>query len=292
MNQLNSIMRRHQNWMKFSAALIYAIAVAVAMNFFWEPGKIYASGITGFAQLLHTVSVRFLPVHVSISLLIFLLNVPLLILAWFKIGHFFTIFTVVAVISSSLMIKWVPMTPLINNPIICALFGAIINGAGTGLALRSDISTGGLDIIGIVLNKKTGKSIGTINIIFNTFIILAAAFMYGWPNAFYSAISIFINGRMMDLVYSRQQKLQVMIVTNQSRRVINTIQQRLRRGITIVHDAEGAYHHEEKTVLFTVISRYEMHELEEAMHDADPYAFASITNAVKIIGQFYEKERK
>lgn len=292
MEQIDKILQRHQNWVKFSAALIYAIAVAVAMNFFWEPGKIYASGITGFAQLLHTVSVRFLPFHISISALIFLLNVPLAILAWFKIGHFFTIFTVIAVISSSLMIKWIPLNPLINNPIICALFGAIINGAGTGLALRSDISTGGLDIIGIVLNKKTGKSIGTINIIFNTFIVLAAAFMYGWPNSFYSAISIFVNGRMIDVVYSRQQKLQVMIVTNQAQHVIDVIQQHLRRGITIIHDAEGAYRHETKTVLFTVISRYEMHEFEKAMRTADPYAFVSITNAVKIIGRFYEKERK
>ena len=79
MEQIDKILQRHQNWVKFSAALIYAIAVAVAMNFFWEPGKIYASGITGFAQLLHTVSVRFLPFHISISALIFLLNVPLAI---------------------------------------------------------------------------------------------------------------------------------------------------------------------------------------------------------------------
>ena len=122
--------------------------------------------------------------------------------------------------------------------------------------------------------------------------MLAAAFMYGWPNAFYSAISIFVNGRMIDIVYSRQQKLQVMIVTNQAQHVIDVIQQHLRRGITIIHDAEGAYRHETKTVLFTVISRYEMHEFEKAMRTADPYAFVSITNAVKIIGRFYEKERK
>ena len=95
----------------------------------------------------------------------------------------------------------------------------------------------------------------------------------------------------MDSLYTRQQRLQVMIVTARPRQVVNEIQNSMRRGITIVHDAEGAFHHEEKTILFTIISRAEMYDLEQAMRHSDPYAFVSITDSVKILGHFMSRKR-
>lgn len=186
------------------------------------------------------------------------------------------------------MIKSLQPITLTHDPIICALFGAAINGFGTGLALKNGISTGGLDILGLTIRKHTGKSVGTINIIFNAFIVLAAGAVYGWPYAFYSALGIFVNARVMDMVYTRQQKMQVMIVTNKPKSVIDCIQNHMRRGITIVHGAEGAYKHDSKTILFTVISRYEQPELRQAMTESDPHAFVSIAENVHIMGHFYE----
>jgi uncharacterized membrane-anchored protein YitT (DUF2179 family) len=288
MDEFQQIVRRHQLATRASTAFLYSICVSVAMNFFWEPGKIYASGITGFAQLLATITKRFLPFTLSTPILLFLLNLPLFVLAWRQIGKRFTFFTFLAVVFSSIMMKVMPITELTFDPIICAIFGGVVNGFGTGFALKNGISTGGLDIIGLVLRKKTGRSIGTINITFNIFIVLAAGFVFGWPHAFYSALSIFVNGKVMDMVYTRQQKMQVMIVTDQPRNVIDHIQNRMRRGITIVHDAEGAYQHDAKTILFTVISRYEMHDLQVAMQESDPRAFVSISDTIKILGHFYE----
>lgn len=288
MDDLQRVMRRHQYTAKVSTAFLYSICVSIAMNFFWQPGNIYASGITGFAQLLSTLSGRIFSVSISIPILLFLLNLPLFVLAWRQISHRFTIFTFIAVVFSSVMMKMIPITQITFDPIICAIFGGVVNGFGTGLALKNGISTGGLDIIGLVIGKRTGKSIGTINISFNAFIVIAAGFVFGWPYAFYSALSIFVNGKVMDMVYTRQQKMQVMIVTDKPRKVIDHIQNRMRRGITIVHDAEGAYQHDEKTILFTVISRYEMHDLQAAMRDSDPKAFVSISDTVKIMGHFYE----
>ncbi len=113
-------------------------------------------------------------------------------------------------------------------------------------SLKNGISTGGLDILGIAIRRKTGRSIGTINIAFNSLIILAAGFLYGWPHAFYSAIGLVVNARVMDMTYTRQQLMQVMIITDRPKTVIDSIQNHIRRGITIVHDAEGAYHHDTK----------------------------------------------
>ena len=94
----------------------------------------------------------------------------------------------------------------------------------------------------------------------------------------------------MAAVYTRQQKMQVMIVTTKPNSVVDCIQSHLRRGITIVHGAEGAYRHDAKTILFTIISRYEIPDLQEALNESDPKAFVSITENVHTIGHFYEPE--
>lgn len=288
MDDVSKLMRRHTYLTKASMSLTYGILVSIAVNFFWDPGHIYSSGVTGFAQLLNTISSRAFPFTISTGLGLFLLNIPLLFLAWRAIGHEFTIFTVITVFLSSFMIQLLHPVPLTHDPIICAIFGGAVNGFGTGLALKNSISTGGLDILGIVIRQRTGKSIGTINMAFNALIVIAAGFAYGWPYAFYSVLSLIVNARVMDMTFTKQQRMQVMIITNRPNTVIDSVQNHLRRGITIVHNAEGAYRHDAKTILFTVISRYEMNELEEALLESDPNAFASISDSVKILGRFYE----
>jgi len=94
----------------------------------------------------------------------------------------------------------------------------------------------------------------------------------------------------MDMVYTRQQLLQILIVTGRPKSVTDSIQNHLRRGITIVHDVEGAYKHDEKALLITVISRYEMYELQEAMEESDDKAFVSVTEIKQVMGHFYEPE--
>ncbi|MFC6296012.1 YitT family protein [Lactiplantibacillus daoliensis] len=290
MTDFQQLTRRHRDVTKASTAFIYAILVSVAMNFFWTPGHIYSSGITGLAQLINSLLGKFSPIQLSTALLLFLLNVPMFIIAWRQIGHRFTVFTFLAVALSSIMIKVVAPEGLTHDPIICAIFGGAVNGFGTGTALKNGISTGGLDIIGIVLRRKTGRSIGTINMAFNSIIVIAAGFVYGWPYAFYSALGLLVNGRVIDMTYTRQQKMQVMIITSRPNTVIDSVQNRIRRGVTIVHNAEGAYKHDDKTILFTVITRYEMSELTAAMSESDPHAFVSISDTVKILGRFYEPE--
>ncbi len=288
MDDVQRILRRHQYLAKASTAFMYGIMVSIAMNFFWTPGKIYSSGFTGLSQLINTLSGRFLPFSISPSIGLFVLNIPFFILAWKQIGHQFTCFTILTVFLASFMIKSLHPVYLTNDPMICAIFGGVVNGFGTGMSLKNEISTGGLDILGIVIRRKTGRSIGTINIAFNIFIITAAGFTYGWPYAFYSAIGIVVNAKAIDFAYTRQQRMQVLVVTDHPKTVIDSIQNHIPRGITIIHGAEGAYKHDEKTILFTTISRYELSELQEALDESDEHAFASVTEASTILGHFYE----
>ena len=289
MNELEKIARRYRNIAKLSFALIYALCVSVAVNVFWNPGKIYGSGITGLAQLISTISQHWLPFTIGVPVLYATLNLPLLILSWKKIGHEFTFYTIVAVILSTILLHIIPPVEVKFDPIICAIFGGLFNGVGTGLALKNEMSTGGLDIISIVLRKKLGKSVGTINIAFNILVVLGAGCLFGWVQALYTILSIFVNGRVIDSLYTRNQKLQVIIVTSHPDKVITEIQNEMRRGITIVHDVEGAYQHSSKTMLFTVISQYELPLFRQALQNSDPYAFVSITEAKLIMGRFYQE---
>lgn len=290
MDQLDKFNRRYNLLSKISASFFYSITVAVALNFFWQPGHMYSSGITGFAQLINTLSERFLPLTLSTSEMYFALNLPLLLLAWFKIGHKFTFFTVMTVILGSLMMHAIQPLNMHVDPLVCAIFGGMINGLGTGFALKNGISTGGLDIIGIIIRRKTGASYGKVSILINLVIIIAAGFVFGWNRALYSALTIFINGRVIDAIYTQHQKLQVTIITEQSQAIVDGIQEKMHRGITIFHDVEGAYSHSEKKVLITVIDRYDMYDILQIVKKSDPYAFMSVTEVERVYGSFKEQE--
>lgn len=252
----------HDYATRLSVAVVYAFLAAIAVNFFYQPGHIYSSGATGFAQILTTLSDRVVGFTVPVSITLFLINVPLFFLAWFKIGHKFTIFTFITVFLTSFFIHIIPQTTLTKDPIICAIFGGAIMGVGIGFALKNGLSSGGLDILSIVIRKRTGSSVGSISIIFNVMIMLMAGILFSWQYMFYSALAIFMSGKLTDALYTKQRKMQVMIVTKCPERVINSIQDHMRRGITIINEAEGAYKHDKQTVLFTVVTRFELPLLE------------------------------
>ncbi|MTD42315.1 DUF2179 domain-containing protein [Erwinia sp. CPCC 100877] len=275
---------------KLSVSIVYAILASVAMNFFYQPGNIYSSGITGLAQILTTLSTKLVGFKIPVSITLYLLNVPLFFVAWLKIGKKFTVFTFLTVTLTSIFMQIVPQTVLSNDPIICAIFGGAVMGSGIGFALKNGLSSGGLDIFSITIRKKTGRSVGSISMYFNGLIIFVAGYLFGWQYMFYSALSIFVSGKVTDAVYTKQKKMQVMIITKNPDDVVEGIQNKMRRGITIIHEAEGAYRHDKQTLLLTVVTRFELPALEAAMKEADPSAFVSISDNVKILGRFYEEE--
>ncbi|GEB28901.1 YitT family protein [Enterococcus casseliflavus] len=275
---------------KLSFSIVYALLASIAVNFFYQPGNIYSSGITGVAQIITTISREGIGFYIPLSLALLLLNVPLFFLGWFKIGHKFTIFTGITVLLTSLFVQILPEETVTTDPMICAIFGGAINGVGIGYALKNGLSSGGLDFVSIAIRKRTGKTIGSISIFFNIVILFAAGILFGWQYALYSAIAIFVSGKVTDAVFTKQKKMQVTIITRNPEEVIQTIQKHMRRGITIINEAEGAYKHDKQTVLLTVVTRFELPMLRSAMKEADPKAFVSIAENVQILGRFYEEE--
>ena len=221
-------------------------------------------------------------------MLVLFFNAPLLAIAWCKIDRDFALMTVCTVFLSSVMMKVVPVVTLTTDPVICAVFGGVLHGFSVGLTLNDDFSTGGLDILGILVKRMTGKSIGRFFIFFNVSLQLVAGMIFGWPYAFYSAISFFISGRMVDYVNLKQRRVQLLVVTEKAEGVIATLQCALQRGITVINDVEGGFDHQQKKLLLLVISQKELKTVEGMIQSVDNQAFVSVASGVSANRPFYE----
>lgn len=275
---------------KISASVLYGLLSAIAVNCFFQPGHVYSSGVTGLAQILTALSQRLLGFTVPVSVTFYAINLPLLILAWYKIGHKFTIFTFITVSMSSMFIQLMPEVTLTNDPIINALFGGVVMGTGIGTALRSNISSGGTDIVSLTIRKMTGRNVGNISFMVNGTIMMIAGLTFGWKYALYSMITIFVSSRVTDAVFTKQKRMQATIITSHPQCVIDKIHTELNRGVTILNEAEGTYSHEKKAVLITIITRAEYRDFKAIMKETDPSAFVSVADNVHIIGRFVEEE--
>ena len=275
---------------KLSASVVYAILSAVALNFFFQPGHVYSSGITGLAQIFTTLSYKLLGHNIPVSITLYLLNIPLLVLAWLKIGKRFTIYTVLTVTLSSIFIHIIPEFTLTPDPISNARFGGAGMGAGIGYALRSGISSGGTDIISLYIRKKTGRQVGNISLLFNGVIVILAGILFGWQYMFYSLLTIFVSSRVTDAIYTKQRKMQATIITKHPVEITQALHHRLHRGVTVVNSAEGGYTKVTMTILITIITQAEYQEFKYIMKEVDPAAFVSVAENVKVLGRFVEDQ--
>jgi len=277
------------NSKKIIIAMVYGFFAAVSVNLFLIPAKTYSSGVTGIAQLL-TSLVSYMGGSLSVAMLVFILNVPLLILAWFKINHQYAIFSIVAVFTSVLFLKVIPVPvhPIVTERFAGALFGGALIGLGVGLCFKAGFSTGGTDVIVTLVGRLTGKRVGVVNNIINGMIILAAGIFFGWGAALYSIVEIFVSSLLMDYIYIQQQKVTVTIFTKRP----EELKKRMRdfiHGATEL-DGTGLYTNQETTVIMTVVSKYDLTELKRVVKDADPNAFVNIQSTMNLWGKFENVE--
>ncbi|GAP03576.1 YitT family protein [Fructobacillus tropaeoli] len=268
-------------------ALFYAIMLSLALNYFWLPGHVYSSGFTGLAQLVDTLTGG----KINVAWAIALVNMPLLLLAWFTLSKRFAIFTAMAVLLSAAFVPlFATKTVLTPDPLINAIFGGGINGMAVGTALRCGVGTGGLDIIGMELKHQFRMKVGSVNLAFNALIMVGAGLTYGWQYALYSIIGVVVSAHFIDLFYTHQQQIQEMIVTNKPEEMTDTIQNKMRRGVTIIDSAHGGYTGRDRSILLTVVTQHELPELRHAIKEVDPNAFYSESKVEYTGGRFYEPE--
>ncbi|KQL18640.1 YitT family protein [Cytobacillus solani] len=266
---------------KIFVVLIGALLGAISMNFFLIPANIYASGFTGVAQLLSSI----LGGHASTGVLLFLLNIPVTILGWREVGKSFTLYSFISVFAMSFFLEIIPIKHFSEDILLNAVFGGVIAAVGVGMTLKWGASTGGMDIITMVLSRMKDKPIGTYFFTLNSIIIITAGALYGWEKALYTIVTLYASTRVIDAIHTRHVKVTAMIITNKSEEMKKMIHERLIRGITTV-PAKGAFSNESKEMMIVVITRYELFELERIIKEIDPHAFTNIVQTVGIFGSF------
>jgi uncharacterized membrane-anchored protein YitT (DUF2179 family) len=270
---------------KIAIVSIGALLNAVGLNLFLIPADVYASGFTGVAQLLSGVLDEHSPIYLSTGVLLFLLNIPVGILGWMKVGKSFTFYSTVSVILTTLFLILLPEARFSEDILLNAVFGGVISAIGIGITLKYGASTGGLDIIAMVLAKWKDKPVGTYFFILNAIIILTAGALNGAEKALYTLVTLYVTTRVIDTIHTRHEKLTVMIVTKKSDLLKKAIYSRMKRGITTV-PAKGAFTNEEKDMMIIVITRYELYYLEKIISEVDPDAFTNIIQTTGVLGLF------
>lgn len=264
--------------------IVGAILNAISLNMFLIPAKVYASGFTGVSQLFSSLleNTAF-PISTGILYLIF--NIPVTVLGWMKVGRSFTIYSFLSVLMITFFLEIIPITVVSTDILLNAVFGGVIAALGVGLTLKYGASTGGLDIIAMVLSRMKNKPIGGYFFILNGLIIMAAGFLFGWEKALYTLVALYVSSRVIDAVHTRHEKLTAMIVTKKGKEIQEAIHGRMVRGITII-PAKGAFSNHDKEMLMIVITRYELYDLELVLKEVDPNAFTNIIHTQGIYGFF------
>lgn len=270
---------------KIIVVIVGAFIFSFSMNFFLIPAGVYSSGFSGLSQLLSRLFNEYLNITISVGVWLFLLNIPVTILGWRKVGKFFTLYSFLSVIVSSFFLNIIPIQKLSDDILLNAVFGGVIGAIGIGMTLREGASTGGMDIIAVYLSRVIEGSVGKFTMILNSFIILSAGFLFGWEKSLYTLVVLFSSSKVIDLIHTQSQKLTAMIVTENSYNLKKAILSRLTRGVTIV-PAHGAYSESGKDMLITVISRYELYELRKIIQEVDSKAFTNILQTDSVIGLF------
>ncbi|MCM3442420.1 YitT family protein [Metabacillus halosaccharovorans] len=274
--------------MKIIVVIIGAFLNAVGLNMFLIPANVYASGFTGIAQLLSSILEEYTPFFISTGVLLLLLNIPVAILGWLKVGRSFTLYSFFSVAATTVFLGIVPLHSFSGDILLNTVFGGVIVAVGVGITLKYGASTGGLDIIAMILSRMKDKPVGTYFFLFNSIIILTAGLLYGWEKALYTLVALYVSTRVIDAIHTRHAKLTAMIITKKADSLKAAIHSRLVRGITMI-PAKGAFTNEPRDMLIIVITRYELYDLEKIIKEEDPNAFTNIVQTTGIFG-FFRKE--
>ncbi|MGN7387663.1 YitT family protein [Sporosarcina sp. SAFN-015] len=265
-----------------------SLLMAISLNFFLINANVYASGFSGAAQLVSSILFDQLGISVSTGILLFLFNIPVFILGWFRVGRGFTIYSIISVVFTTIFLEILPVLSLSSDIILNAVFGGVIAGVGVGISLKLGASTGGMDIVAMVLSRLQDKPIGTYFLLLNGIIIVLAGILYEPENALYTMVALYVTTSVIDMIHTRHEKVTAMIITHKAEELQQAIHQKMVRGITIV-PAKGAYSKEDKNMLYLVITRYELYDLEKIINEVDPQAFTNIVQTVGIFG-FFRRE--
>ncbi len=279
---------------KISAFNVLMLTVAGMVNscgvtIFLQPVQLYDSGISGTSMLLSQIT----PEWMSLSNFLILLNVPLFLWGTKKQGILFTVYAVYSVavysICAHLTMYVLPVNTQFASPLagqdllLCALFGGMISGAGSGIALRYGGAMDGIDIIAAMFAKGFGLSVGSFVMIYNVILyIICGMVIHSWILPLYSIVTYMAALKTVDFIVDGIDRAKcAMIVTVRPKEVSDLLSESFGQGSTIV-DAVGGFSGQKKAIVYFVVNRFQVTRMKNLVRDVDKTAYISLTEVADV----------
>ena len=290
--ETNTLKIFNWGWYKFLKCILGIFITSLAINLFIVPNNLYTGGILGVSQLIRTLlkSIFNIDTNFDISSIIYyVINIPLFLIAYKRISKTFFARTLFAVTINSLFLFLIPIpkVPLINDVLANVLIGGILEGLGVGMALSTGSSTGGTDIIGIAFSQKFKKfTVGNMNLLFNIIVYCFCGIKYGIETMIYSILCTMFESIEIDRQHTQNICSESFVLTKKNpEKMIEFINNELKRGATY-WDAIGGYTKTKTYIVYTVLSKYERMRLERHLKEFDENAFMVGDDGVEIKGSF------
>lgn len=282
---LKERIKKHNFILLTIAGLINAFGVTV----FLTPVKLFDSGISGTSMLLSQIT----PSTFSLSFFLIVLNVPLFLFGLKKQGWPFTIYSLYTVIVYSLgawlITDILPIdvnlaSPLAGNDLLlCALFGGLISGIGSGLTIRYGGAIDGIEVMAVIFAKRLNVTVGTFVMVYNVILyIISGIVIHNWILPLYSIVTYGAALKTIDfIVEGLDRNKAVMIITNMAEDIGDALSYTFGSGYTAL-PAIGGYSGHEKTAIYFVVNRFEIARMKDIVHEVDPHAYITITEVADV----------
>lgn len=280
-------MKNNRHMIDIVYTIIGSIIVGLSYNFFLLPAQIAAGGISGISTILYEV------MHIKPYIIQFAFNVPIFIAGWIILGRAFSLKTMIATFVVPFTIFLTdPLVKLgIHNALLGALYGGIVLGIGLGIVYRGNGSTGGTATLAQIVKKYTKFSSGFCQMLVDAIVVIISAVVFDLELALYALISIYVTSKVIDIVQlqTMDNKL-VFIITDHEDQIVQLVHDTVNRGVTTVN-AFGAYHKNEKSILFSVMEQQEAIYFKQVISREDPNSFVIFLNTSDIIGRGFSSEK-
>jgi len=265
-----------------AGALIYSFGIKAIVYHH----KFITGGLYGFALLMYHETQLFSP-----AIWFFSLNVPLFLISWFYISRRFFFYSLYAMVFVSLATHFMQVNLVIHDQLYAAVAGGMICGTGSGVILRSLGSGGGLDVIGVVLNRKFNIGIGKVIMAFNVLLFILVVTQMGMDLFVASVILVFISASALDYVLSLfNQKKIVYVISDKNKDIAKTILEDLHSQATFIK-AKGAFSGRDRDILMSITNNIQLKRLEESVFTVDPKALFIVENTFNVIGSVFGRRK-
>ncbi len=268
---------------------VAGIVNAIGVTFFLAPVKIYDSGISGTSILFSQLT----PDFFSLSFFLIILNIPLFLYGLKRQGSLFTFYAIYSVLIYSLtaflITDILPIDVSFASPLakedllLCALFGGVISGIGSGTAIRFGGAMDGIEVMAVIFAKRIGISVGTFVMIYNMLLYIAAGIIFGdWILPLYSIVAYAASLKTVDFIVDGIDHAKcAIIITEKSEEVCKALSDTFESGTTKIN-AVGGYSNREKTMVYFIVNRFQVVRLKELVHSIDTNAYITISEVTDV----------